>query len=108
MRLVSAFMIAAGLSLTGVSFADTWVHGYYKRDGIYVPGHLRSFPNSSTLDNYSSQGNRNPFTGQSGGSALDYSSRSLNYGGGRSIHVGPRGGQFYYNDSGHKVYVPNR
>ena len=108
MRLLAALMTAAGLSLAGASFADTWVNGYYKRDGTYVPGHFRSSSNQTNWDNYSTQGNRNPFTGESGSRALDYSSRSLNYGGGRPIHEGPRGGQFYYNDSGHKVYVPKR
>jgi hypothetical protein len=88
--------------------ADTWVNGYVKRDGTYVEGHYRQDSNSTNRDNYSTQGNVNPYSGDSGSRARDYSSEALNYGEGRTIHTGPRGGQFYYNDSGRKVYVPKR
>jgi len=55
------------LALTAASsFAQTHVDGYIKRDGTYVAPHVRSNPNSTKIDNYSSQGNSNPYTGQSG------------------------------------------
>lgn len=108
MSFKSALLLALGLAFSSHTFADTWVDGYHKRDGTYVPGHFRSSPNQTNWDNYSTQGNRNPFTGESGSRAPDYSSGSMNYGGGRQIHEGPRGGQYYYNESGRKVYVPRR
>ena len=39
---------------------------YTRSDGTYVQGHWRSSPDSSYNNNYSTQGNYNPYTGQSG------------------------------------------
>jgi hypothetical protein len=46
--------------------AQVQVDGYYRRDGTYVPPHTRSSPNSTKLDNYSTQGNTNPYNGRQG------------------------------------------
>ncbi len=105
MRLLFTFAIAC--ASFGVN-ADEYVDGYLKRDGTYVAPHYRSAPNSTNHDNYSTNGNTNPYNGNSGSRARDYSAEAYNYGSGRSIQTGPRGGQFYYNDSGRKVYVPKR
>lgn len=40
--------------------------GYVRRDGGYVAPHQRTNPNNTRSDNYSTQGNVNPYTGQSG------------------------------------------
>lgn len=88
--------------------AQTYVNGYYKKDGTYVQGHYRSDRNDTNHDNYSTYGNTNPFTGSSGSVARDYSSDANNYGSGRTIHTGPRGGQYYINENGNKTYVPKR
>ena len=108
MRAIKSLMLIFIAVFFSSAYADTWVDGYIKRDGTYVPGHYRSSPNSTNWDNYSSQGNANPYSGEKGSRARDYSSGSLNYGSGRPIHQGPRGGHYYYNDSGRKVYVPKR
>lgn len=86
--------------------ADTYVRGHMKRDGTYVQGHMRSSPNRTNLDNYSTRGNKNPYTGSKGSRAQDYSPEAHSYGGGRPIYTGPRGGRYYINDAGKKVYVP--
>jgi hypothetical protein len=96
------------LFISPLATADTWVNGYVRRDGTYVQGHYRQESNSTNLDNYSTQGNVNPYSGEQGTRARDYSPEAYNYGDGRTIYTGPRGGQFYYNDSGRKVYVPKR
>lgn len=88
--------------------AQTWVNGYTRKDGTYVQGHYRSDRNDTNHDNYSTYGNTNPFTGSSGSVARDYSSDANNYGSGRTIHTGPRGGQYYINENGNKTYVPKR
>jgi len=49
-----------------MSFADTWVNGYTKKNGTYVQGHYRSSPNSTRNDNYTTRGNQNPHTGTFG------------------------------------------
>jgi hypothetical protein len=94
---------------TGVSTAgDVWINGYIRKDGSYVDGHYRQRPNSKNSDNYSTQGNTNPYTGKAGTRAQDYSPEAYNYGAGKDILTGPRGGQYYHNNSGRKVYVPKR
>lgn len=52
--------------LASAAFADTWVDGYVRKDGTYVPGHWRTDPNGTRNDNYSTQGNVNPYTGTPG------------------------------------------
>lgn len=46
--------------------ADTYVRGYVRKDGTYVQPHHRSDADSSQYNNYSSRGNINPYTGQTG------------------------------------------
>jgi len=83
-------------------------NGYQKSNGTYVQGHYKTESNNTNLDNFSTEGNSNPFTLESGSRARDHSTNADNYGQGRTIHTGPRGGQFYYNENGNKVYVPKR
>lgn len=68
--------------LSAPAMAADYVQGYMRRDGTYVQPHYRSSPDSSRLNNYSSQGNYNPYTGKQG--TVDpyrYQAPSLNYGG---------------------------
>lgn len=57
--------IAALLAAASAS-AQVHVDGHIRKDGTYVPPHVRSAPNSTTRDNWSTQGNYNPYTGQQG------------------------------------------
>ena len=82
--------------------------GYTKRNGTYVQPHVKTNSNSTNRDNFSTRSNTNPFTGTAGVRAQDYSSGAYNYGSGQTIQTGPRGGQYYYNSSGNKTYVPKR
>jgi hypothetical protein len=104
------FIILAACIMGGMfaANAQAWVNGYTRKDGTYVQGHYRSDRNNTNHDNYSTSGNTNPFTGSSGSVARDYSSDAYNYGGGHTIHTGPRGGQYYINENGNKTYVPKR
>ncbi len=90
------------------SIADNTVSGYVRKDGTYVTPHKRSSPNGTNRDNYSTSGNKNPYTGSAGSRAPDYSSRAYSYGGSNPISTGSRGGQYYYNSKGNKTYVPKR
>lgn len=103
-------LLLACLLVLVASFAkaDTYVDGYYRKDGTYVEGHYKTTPQTKNWDAYSTDGNSNPYTGNDGQRARDYSPDSQNYGSGRVIFTGPRGGQYYINDSGRKVYVPKR
>ena len=63
--------------------ADTYVNGYTKSNGTYVNGYERTNPNNTRNDNYSTQGNINPYTGQEGTKPRDGDYNS-NYGYGTS------------------------
>lgn len=43
------------------------VKGYYKKStGTYVAPHYKTSPNRTKLDNYSTKGNYNPYSGKKG------------------------------------------
>jgi hypothetical protein len=82
--------------------------GYYNSTRTYVEPHYKTRSNSTNTDNYSTYGNVNPYTGQAGGRARDMSAEAFNYGNGYEIREGVKGGQYYINSQGKKVYVPKR
>lgn len=66
MRLSITAGLTAFLALTTAASAQVYHRGYVRQDGTYVQPHYQSAPNGTTLDNYSTQGNVNPYTGQAG------------------------------------------
>lgn len=46
--------------------AQVQVKGYVRKDGTYVAPHSRTAPNSTTMDNWSTKPNVNPYTGREG------------------------------------------
>lgn len=92
----------------GVNTNTTSVSGYTRSNGTYVNGYTRTQRNNTNHDNFSTSGNYNPYTGTMGSRARDYSTQSYNYGSGHTIQTGSRGGQYYVNSRGNKVYVPKR
>jgi len=42
------------------------VQGYTNQNGSYVQPHMQTNPNNTTIDNWSTRGNTNPYTGQPG------------------------------------------
>ncbi len=103
-RLSQNFSPYASPAQSGVRYQ----RGYAKTDGSYVEGHYKTRRNKTNLDNFSTGGNSNPYTGQSGSRAQDYSPNAASYGSGRTIYTGPRGGQYYINGNGNKTYVPKQ
>lgn len=51
---------------SSVAFADVRVRGYFRRDGTYVRPHRRSDPDGLFWNNWTTRGNRNPYTGEWG------------------------------------------
>jgi len=84
------------------------VRSYTKKDGTYVQGYTKTSSNNTNWDNYSTKPNTNVNTGSKGYKAPDYSPASYNYGSGKTINTGTKGGQYYYNSNGNKTYVPKR
>ena len=64
-------MLAAGEVL-----ADTYVNGYTRNNGTYVAPHMRSSPDNSYNNNWSTSPNTNPYTGRQGTNAPTYNDRS--------------------------------
>lgn len=57
----SVFFLSAGSVEAAVR-----VGGYIKKSGTYVAPSYRSAPNKTKIDNYSTKGNYNPYTGKIG------------------------------------------
>lgn len=64
MRFIFAAIAVTFASSAGM--AQQRVDGYVKQDGTYVAPHFRSAPDNSRSNNWTSQGNVNPYTGQTG------------------------------------------
>jgi len=52
-----------GLSGTGSNPSNHYVSPYVNSHGTYVQGHHTTNPNNTQLDNYTTRGNLNPYTG---------------------------------------------
>lgn len=68
LRIAGTILLA---TVSTLALADTYVQGHFRKNGTYVQPHYRSSPNGTTLDNYSTQGNINPYTGKVGTKAPD-------------------------------------
>lgn len=83
-------------------------NGYIRKNGTSVAPYQRTSPNHTNRDNFSTSGNRNPYSSKQGYRAKDYSPEARRYGSGKVVSSGSRGGQSYVNKSGRKTYVPKR
>lgn len=108
MKKTVLFLILSLITITSYAQSVRYQKGYTKKDGTYVQGHYKTKTNSTNHDNYSTRSNYNPYTGNTGSRAKDYSSGAYNYGAGQNVKTGPKGGQYYNNSSGNKTYVPKR
>ncbi|MBC7890583.1 MAG: hypothetical protein H7Y12_00095 [Sphingobacteriaceae bacterium] len=128
---LSLVLLSFALSaIAQVNPYSNYVNPYTRQNGTTVQGHNRTNPNSTNRDNYSTFPNVNPYTGQQGTVAPDnndysmprhstprqfYNSSSMpSYSSpsystpsseSRTIYQGPRGGQYYFNGNGNKVYI---
>lgn len=57
---------SAALLAASPAFGHVTVGGYSRSNGTYVAPYVRTAPDSSRLNNYSTKGNINPYTGQEG------------------------------------------
>jgi len=58
-------LVLAVMFVCSVAYAEQ-VSGYTRSNGTYVSSYQRSSPNSTVRDNYSYEGNSNPYTGAEG------------------------------------------
>jgi len=70
MKLLSILISGTALCAASLAYAqyqpDHNVNGYFKKDGTYVQPHHATNPDGTTHNNYSHQGNYNPYTGKQG------------------------------------------
>lgn len=108
LTLTIGILLISFLGFSQTNSSTRYQKGYYKSNGTYVQPHYKTQTNKTNHDNYSTKPNTNYHTGQNGTKPKDYSSEAKNYGNGKTIHTGPKGGQYYYNSKGNKTYVPKR
>ncbi len=99
---------SSSTSTYGTNSSVRYQRGYTRSNGTYVSGHMKTNTNTTNHDNFSTRSNYNPYTGSTGSRARDYTPGAYNYGSGRTIQTGSRGGQYYINSRGNKTYVPKR
>lgn len=75
------FILLLSFVFSSFAFAgDVYVNGYYRKDGSYVQPHYRTSPDSTKNNNYSTIGNKNPYTGEYGTKPRDnYNNNKNNY-----------------------------
>jgi hypothetical protein len=86
--LILLIVFSQAVFARGHSGGHVSVSGYTKRDGTYVQPHMRTAPDGIKTNNFSYQGNVNPYTGKVGTNP----DSSPNYG--RSGYYGNAGGGY--------------
>jgi hypothetical protein len=66
MKILMGVLLCTVSYVEAASANDHYVNGYTKSDGTYVAPHYQTNPNNTRTDNYSAQGNSNPYTGRQG------------------------------------------
>lgn len=64
--IVSLILLTLLFTTAQTANALTRVRGYYRTNGTYVQPYYKTSPNTYKFDNYSSNGNYNPWTGKKG------------------------------------------
>lgn len=59
-------LIALAVAAGGALAQSHYRQGYVTKQGAYVPPSYATNPNATVLDNYSTKGNVNPYTGKAG------------------------------------------
>jgi hypothetical protein len=97
---VMRFLAIGGavIALSATASAQTYVHGYTKKDGTHVAPHYRSNPDGNPYNNWSTKGNVNPYTGQAG-TRNPYSSPYSSYGNSYGSTYNPYGSSNTYGNS---------
>lgn len=66
MNKLTALLALGLLSTLACAQSSHYVRPHVTRNGTYVEGHYQTNPDSSRLNNWSTQGNINPYTGRTG------------------------------------------
>lgn len=66
MKVLALVAVAALVATPAVAQRSTSVRGHVTKNGTYVMPHVRTTPNETRTDNWSSRPNTNPYTGKVG------------------------------------------
>lgn len=66
MKLIVCAAIGLALCAAAAGASGVRVHGYVTKRGTYVAPSMRTLPNRTRTDNWSSRPNVNPYTGRAG------------------------------------------
>lgn len=64
--LTCAALLLPAIATGATAQSSVNVRGHTTREGVYVPPHVRTAPNETKADNWSSRPNVNPYTGKAG------------------------------------------
>lgn len=67
-------IVVASAFIATSAIAQVAVSGHYRSNGTYVAPHVRTNPNSTVNDNWTTRPNVNPYTGQAGTRSPSYGS----------------------------------
>ena len=59
-------IVVLGMCVLSVSANAAYTRGYMKKNGTYVSGYHRTSADHTRINNYSTRGNINPYTGKKG------------------------------------------
>lgn len=66
MRVGVCVVLIGLVAASGIAQAGVHVRGYRTAKGSYIQPHIRTAPDNTRLNNYSTRGNTNPVTGRAG------------------------------------------
>lgn len=66
MKKLLIFALCAAIAAPVIAQSSHYVRGYTTKNGTYVAPHQQTNPDSSRLNNWSTRGNVNPYTGKAG------------------------------------------
>ena len=69
-KTISFEIVKPSLNFYKTSYDSEYVKGYYRKNGTYVKPHHKTRRNHTKRDNWSTKGNRNPYTGKKGYKSL--------------------------------------
>ena len=107
-KLFVLLLIALMTGATAMAQSHRYQRSYTRKStGTYVTGHYKTRSDRTNHNNFSTRGNHNPYTRSKGFKAKDYSSRAYNYGRGRTIKTGSRGGSIITTHAVTRLTSPN-
>src|SRR2546426_2161999 len=71
-KLIIALALVIGMATATFAQQYGYVRPYVRKDGTFVSGHYRTYPDGNFYNNWSTSGNINPFTGNPGYRTMPY------------------------------------